>query len=283
MASEGMTWRKKAQRARWLAPVFVGSVLIAAFLWLPVSAETGWVVFALISSGAGLVAAVLAFSFRARFFCPGCNKHVPTGMEWVCGYCDSPNGGTFNTFLHSCGTCGRAPSLLICPHPHLSPSGNIEVYPIALAESNDPLPHPARRLTPQQPGESIEQAKARWIRERRLVEAELLNAGAQTKSTLARAKRLDTAAERELERAFQVTPPQSARSRSEQEGERIRDEILADLERVTVSFAELHRAHKAAVESLALRNDLTPAAKATLKHQLAIWLDIKERQLTEEG
>lgn len=283
MASEGLTWRKEAQRARWVAPAFVGIVLIGAFLWLQASAETGGVLFALISSGAGLAAAFLAFAFRPRFFCPGCNKHVPTGMEWVCGYCDSPNGGMFNTFLQSCRTCGRTPSLLICPHPHVSAAGSIEVYPIILAESNETLPHPARKLTPQQPGESIEQAKARWERERRLVEAELLSAGAQTKSALAKAKRLDTAATHDLERAFQVTLPQSARTRSEQQSERIRDEVLADLQRVTMSFTELHRAHKAAVEALEQRNDLSAEDKATLKHQLAIWLDTKKLKLTEEG
>jgi hypothetical protein len=53
-----------------------------------------------------------------HLFCPGCGKHIPSTMPWVCGYCDQEhavNHGWFN-FLNRCKQCLRRPKSVACPH-----------------------------------------------------------------------------------------------------------------------------------------------------------------------
>lgn len=274
MAQSVVTWKGEVRRARRVSPLVLVVILGVLFLWLrPTSDSASWQEFIASSIVAGVVVALVALAVRPRFFCPGCNKHIATSMEWVCGYCDSPNGGLFRTFLDSCSTCGRAPAIVICPHPHRSGGGEIEVFPITLMETDEATPHPARKLTPQQPGETIEQAKARWVRERQLVEAEMLAAGAAAKRSLASAKRQDIGAERELQQAMRV--PRSATAEVEEKGKRILDGVLAQFKGIATEMPAVHRAYEAACREIDQMPGLSEAAKEQIKGKLMVDLEEK--------
>ena len=272
MAHLVVTWQGDRRRARRLAPTVLLVALGLLFLWLrPDSSSANLRDFLASSVLVGISVALLSVAIRPRFFCPGCNKHIATSMEWVCGYCDSPNGGMFRTFLDSCSICGRAPAIIICPHPHRSAGGEIEVFPIALIDTDEAMPHPARKLTPQQPGETIEQAKARWVRERQAVEAEMLAAAALSKKSLASAKRQDTAAERELQQAMQV--PRSAAAEAEAKGKRVLDDMLAQIKGISATIPEIHRAYQTAHRLLDEMPELPEASKEYLKGRLIVLME----------
>lgn len=282
MAQSVVTWKGDVRRARRVSPLVLVAILGVLFLWLrPTSGSASWQEFIASSIVAGIVVALVALAVRPRFFCPGCNKHIATSMEWVCGYCDSPNGGLFRTFLDSCSTCGRAPAIVICPHPHRSGGGEIEVFPIALIETDEATPHPARKLTPQQPGETIEQAKARWVRERQLVEAEMLAAGAAAKRSLASAKRQDIGAERELQQAMQA--PRSVTAEAEQKGRRVLDGVLARFKGISATIPEIHREYDTACRAIDEIPGLPVAAKERLKGDLSVRMEDAISRLSEQA
>lgn len=92
-----------------------------------------------------------------------------------------------------------APGLLICPHPHFDSNGVPVAYEILIADGDST--HPAHKMTEALPGETIEETKHRWIRERQAIETRILVQNAASKSGLAQAVVKDAKADAALGRA----------------------------------------------------------------------------------
>lgn len=263
-----------------LAAIVVG-VVIGAFAIKPETA-TDWAKFA---GWCVVVGGVGAFylSSAGRFFCPGCKKHISARMPWICGYCDSANEGLlWNTFLGKCRECGASPGGLVCPHPHRSGVGSPEPFLILLAGAPDST-HPARKLTPRLPGENFEQMQARWIREREILEAELLDQGASSKTALANATVKYTAAERKLTTA-RSAQLQGGAPTKETETESVERELRGRIERLKAANAGIPQFTKTYEEGCALIDSLaflSPEKKANLKGDLQVRIEDEIRLLVE--
>lgn len=98
-----------------------------------------------------------------HFACPACGKDVPSDVPWVCGFCDAENRK--RSFLRSCGACGRAPLAYECHHCGAS------FFPDRARSRDDR--HRAYRIPVRAPGETLEQARARFAHERELHRQEM--------------------------------------------------------------------------------------------------------------
>jgi hypothetical protein len=138
-----------------------------------------------------------------RWDCHACGKRLTTD-PWICGQCDQENWHYRYSFLNKCRECKAEPAGYVCPH-----CGE----PTWFWKGADTR-HPARSIPEPQPGETIEQARAR--REQELAEKrheiERLKHEAEISSLIRQAERLrsppappkdaDTLMEEQLERAL---------------------------------------------------------------------------------
>lgn len=164
-------WRSKHHRLRALGFLVIpGGVGIGALFFWQVPGNGG--MFGLVASSlVGGVLGGLVFRSAPRFFCPICDKLIPTQMAWNCAHCDASNHGFTRSFLDSCHQCGKQPARLACPHSTIINEvgrGKLHHHFIDFEDVTveGQLRLPARRSTIALPGETHEQTVARDQRER---------------------------------------------------------------------------------------------------------------------
>lgn len=98
--------------------------------------------------------------------CWSCQKVVPSGMKWRCGYCKHENHRTeIYSFLYKCQKCGQEPQSFVCPH----------CTEWSFFTSDETDKHPARKISeppPPLPPHTQEDPRAKKWREHKELKEE---------------------------------------------------------------------------------------------------------------